>query len=81
MHKQSQLENVEVPNDTSTLNGFDNDTSSFNGFNNDTSIFDDSSDEKLEDIETNTTIHNFLYAPRIFNYENIVYFVAPSVIH
>ena len=27
MHKQSKFENVEVPNDTSTINGFDNDTS------------------------------------------------------
>ena len=59
MHKQSQLENVESPNDTSTFNGFDNDTSTS----------DDSSDEKLEGIETDTMIHNFLDAPKISYYE------------
>ena len=67
-HKQLQLENVEVPNDTSIFNFFDSDAL----------ILDDSSDEKLKCIEIDTMIHHFLDAPKIFDYENIVYNVASS---
>jgi hypothetical protein len=38
----------------------------------------DLNDEEKESIQTDIMIHNFLNASKIFDYENIVYHVAPN---
>jgi hypothetical protein len=38
----------------------------------------DSNNENIHCTPTNSLIHNFLNAPKIMDYENIIYLIAPS---
>jgi hypothetical protein len=47
-------------------------------YNNASSDNFDSNNEKIHCTPTNSMIHNFLNAPKIMDYEIIIYFIAPS---
>jgi hypothetical protein len=47
-------------------------------YNNESSDNSDSNNEKIHRTPIDSMIHNFFNVPKIMDYENIIYFIAPN---